>query len=171
MQNSHIVSGVRCLALLGAVGIIYAATLNITDKRFLITTAKADMTEAHEGQMAESQAVRVDVRDFAATMVQDHTNSYEQLTELASKYGVSIPKGIDSSKVRPIEQLARLKGSRFDRDFSADEVVAHRQELMAFKREAAHGNDADVKAYAGKMLPVLEKDLRLAEECARAKRP
>ena len=82
------------------------------------------MTEAHEGQMAERQATRAEVKNFAKTLVSYHTESYEHLTELAAKTGESIPKGIDSSKNRTIQQLLHLKGQAFDRGFARDEVTA-----------------------------------------------
>jgi putative membrane protein len=120
--------------------------------------------------MAETQATRADVKDFAKMIVQDHTESYGHLSELAAKTGFSIPKGIDTGKDRTIEQLVSLKDQRFDRAFITDEVAAHRHAVAVFKREAEHGQDAEVKAYAAKMIPVLEKHLHLAEECAKPTR-
>lgn len=125
------------------------------------------MTEAHEGQMAEDHAARSDVKDFGKTLVQDHTASYTQLSQLAAKTGAAIPKGINVSQNRDIVQLGRLKGASFDRQFARDEVAAHRQLLAAFKREAQRGHDAEVKAYASRMIPTLEKHLQLAEQCAK----
>ncbi len=148
-------------------GAAHAASLSSADKAFMSRAAKADMTEAHEGQIAERQAMRAEVKNFANTLVHDHTESYEHLTELAAKTGVSIPKGIDSGKNRTIQQLLHLKGQAFDRGFARDEVTAHKQAIAEYKREAAHGENADVKAYATKMIPVLEKHLHLAEECAK----
>jgi putative membrane protein len=63
-----------------------------------------------------------------------------------------------------------LKGESFDHEFVRDEVAAHRQAIAAFKREAQHGQDADVKAYASKTIPVLEKHLKLAENCLKPAR-
>jgi hypothetical protein len=60
--------------------------------------ARTDMTEAHEGQMAENQASSAGVKDLGKTLVQDHMQSYEELTALAAKTGVSIPKGINNGK-------------------------------------------------------------------------
>jgi putative membrane protein len=134
----------------------------------MITVAKADMTEAHQGQLAEGQATRTDVKDLAKTLVQDHTESYQELTALSAKTGVSIPKGIDSAKDPTLRQLVHLKGPNFDKQFTRDEITSHRQALAMFKREAAHGRDEAVKAYAAKMVPVLEKHLHLAEECAKS---
>jgi putative membrane protein len=167
MQNRSMPSAACCLALLAAGAAANAASLSNADRQFMIMAAKTDMTEAHEGQMAEEQGNHANVKDFAKTLVQDHTKSYEHLTELAAKTGVFIPKGINAAKDRSVEQLAHLKGERFDRQFTKDEIADHRQAIAAFKREAARGRDADVKAYAAKRIPVLEKHLHLAEECAK----
>lgn len=167
MQIRSIPSVVCCLALLGAGAIAYAASLSSADRQFMIMAAKTDMTEAHEGQMAENDANRANVKEFAKTLVQDHTESYERLTELAAKTGVSIPKGINVAKDRAVQQLVHLKGDRFDRQFTRQEVTDHRQAIAAFKHEAARGRDANVKAYAAKMIPILEKHIHLAEECAK----
>ena len=165
MKTCNMVRGACCLAFFAATG--YAATLSNADKQFMITAAKTDMTEAHEGQMAENQASRADVKDFAKALVQDHTESYVHLSELAGKIGVSIPKGINTGKDRTIQELVHLKGASFDRAFERDEIASHRRALEIFKREAAHAQDPDVKAYATGRIPVLEKHLRLAEECAK----
>ena len=167
MQIRCISSAACCLAMIGAAGMALAASPSKTDKQFLITAAKTDMIEAHEGQMAENQATRADEKDFAKTLVKDHTESYQHLTALAAKTGVSIPKGIDSGKDRTIQQLEHLKGSAFDRQFARDEVAADRHAVAVFKREAAHGQDPAVKAYASQTIPVLEKQLQLAEQCAK----
>jgi putative membrane protein len=167
MQNCSIPKGACFLTLLAVARVVCAASLNNADKQFMIAAARTDMVEAHEGQMAETQAKRADVKDFAKTLVQDHTQSYEQLTALAVKTGISIPKGINAAKDPAIAPLIRLNGDRFDREFDRDEVAAHRRALASFKHEAASGHDPDVKAWAAQRIPVLEKHLRLAEECAK----
>ena len=52
-----------------------------------------------------------------------------------------------------MERLADLKGKRFDGQFLRDEVQDHERVLAAFRREAQHGQDQDVKAYADEELP------------------
>ncbi len=145
----------------------YAASLNNTDKQFMMTAARINMTQAHEGQMAESQAKRADVKNLGKTLAQDYTASYEDLTKLADKDGATLPKSINTAKDRTITELVRLKGDRFDRQFVRDEVAAERRDLAVFQREAKHGHDADLKVYAGKMVQTLQKDLRLTEECTK----
>ena len=93
MQIRCISSAACCLAMIGAAGMAHAASLSNTDKQFLIMAAKTDMIEAHEGQMAENQATRTDEKDFAKTLVKDHTESYEHLTALAAKTVSVHPEG------------------------------------------------------------------------------
>jgi putative membrane protein len=166
-MRSHWIIPSACALVLSAAG-AQAASLNNADKQFLLTAARTDMTEAHEGQMAENQGASAGVKDLGKALVQDHTQSYEELTALAAKTGVSIPKGINAGKDRTIAQLAHLKGARFDHQFATDEVVAHRRALAEYKREADHARDPDVKAYAAKMVPIAEKHLQLAQQYAKS---
>jgi putative membrane protein len=133
--------------------------------------AEADMTTAHLGQMAESRAASDGVKDFGKKLVQDHTNDYTELSQLAAKLGDSIPKGIDSVDNREIAKLDRYKGAAFDRAFLAHETVEHQRLVSAFKQEAEHGNDPAVKAYAGKVLPVIESHLHDGQDLLKAKKP
>lgn len=167
MQGRTTLAGASCLALLIPVGVANAASLSRADRQFMAAAARADMLEAHEGQMAENRASQDSVKTLAKTLVGDHTTSYTDLSQLAAKAGTSIPKGINAAKDPAIEQLTRLKGSGFDRRFMRDEIAATRQNLALFKREAQHGQDAAVKAYASRMVPVLQKDLKAAEQAGK----
>jgi len=157
-----------CVALFAAGSMARAASLNAVDKSFLRTAARIDMTEAHKGQLAANQASAADVKDFAKTLVQDETLAWQHLSELAAKTGASIPRGINASKDQEIMRLTSLKGDRFDRQFTREEIAAEQQAIAVFKREAAHGHDTDVKSYANSTLTALENDLQLAQKCAKA---
>jgi putative membrane protein len=141
----------------------YAASLSRADKEFMANAARMDMIEAHESQMAEKQASRADVVDLAKTLAQDHSQDYGQIAELAAQKNVSIPRGIDAAKDPSIRRLTSLKGSQFDRQFANAEVTAQRNAIATFKRESEHGEDPELKAYAARTLPTLEKDLKQAE--------
>lgn len=164
------VLGLGCMALLAASGVAQAASLSAADRSFMTAAARIDMTEAHKGQMAETQAAAADVKDFATTLVQDESLAWQHLSELAAKTGASIPRGINASKDQAIARLSNLKGGRFDRQFTRDEIAAEQQAIAVFRREAAHGHDADVKAYANSTLAAMENDLKLAQKCAKTEK-
>jgi putative membrane protein len=154
-----------------ATGALAFAALSNADKEFLMNVAKADMEEAHEGQMAQAQGQSQDVKSFGQTLDQDHTQNFQQLETLAAKEGVTLPTGIDTAKIATIKQLEHLKGAAFDHAFAKDEITTHRQAIAEFKREAEHGTDPDVKAFAQQTIPVLQKHLTLAEQAAKPGKP
>ena len=129
--------------------------------------ADTNMAEAHMGQMAQEQASAQKVKDYGQTLSKDHTSSYEALSVLATKTGTSIPKALPPD--RNVSRLAHLKGSSFDHAFAQEEVQMHRSAMVAFKREAEHGTDPDVKAWAQSQLPTLEGHLQAAQDLTKKK--
>jgi putative membrane protein len=170
MTLKSILPGLGCALVLSVPALAQTKRATNADRAFMRMAAEADMTEAHIGQMAESQASQSQVKDFGQMLDRDHTDAYQQLTALAAKTGDSIPKGIDIRKEAAVEQLIKLKGKQFDRRFLQEEIRDHQKALAAFKREAQHGQDPDVKAYASKMIPVLEGHLHQAETLAKPAR-
>ena len=142
------------------------ATVSKADRDFLSSSATRDMTGAHAGQMAAIQASASEVKDFARMLVQDDSDAFGHLAEVAAKFGVQIPTGINSGRIPWLEGLVTLKGTRFDRQFARDEVTAETRALVAFRHEAKYGQNTDVKQYATKMIPVIQNDLKRAQQCA-----
>lgn len=153
--------------LLSVPTLLGAASLSKNDAAFMKNAAKASMTEAHLGQMAEAQAARQAVKDFGQQLSKDHTTAYEGLTVLANKTGEAIPKAIGHDQT--IAHLTHMKGASFDHAFLADEVQSHKAALATFKSEAEKGDNPDVKAWANSMIPTLEGHLKTAEDLAKAK--
>ena len=145
------------------------AAVNKRDADFLKMAAEADMTTTHIGKMAEDQGATDGVKDFGKKLAQDHTSDYQQLGELATKTGATIPNGIDKTDDREINILSKSKGKAFDRAFLAHETAAHERLVKAFKEEAEHGENADLKAYANKALPVIEGHLHDVQDLQKAK--
>jgi putative membrane protein len=164
MVPKHILLAGCCSFLLTVPAFAQAAKVSPRDKEFLKMAAVADMTEAHLGEMAENKAARSGIKEFGQTLAKDQTKAYQELTVLDNKLGLTTPKGINARRNRLAEQLADLKGKRFDGQFLRDEVLDHKRVLAAYKREAQHGKDPDVKAYANQELPSMEDHLREAEK-------
>ncbi len=140
------------------------ATLSASDKAFLDMAAQIDMTEANLGKVAQDQGETQAVKDYGQMLVQDHTANYNQLTQLGTKLGADVPKSINHQHDVMISGLTKLKGAAFDRRFAATMVQGHTQAIAAFKRQAEHGDNADIKAFANDTLPKLEEHLQKAKD-------
>lgn len=144
-----------------------AAGPSTSDKDFMKMAAEADMVEAHFGQMAQDQASRQDIKDYGQMLVTDHTANYNDLNALATKAGVDIPKGIDAKDNKKIDAFTKLKGAAFDHRFVAEMIQAHETAIVAFKKEAEHGEDTNVKAFANSTIPKLQDHLEKAKALAK----
>jgi putative membrane protein len=147
----------------------HAAAAPMTDQKFLDFAAQADMTDAHLGQMAAGQARSQSVKDYAQTLVNDHTKDYGQLSVIAAHASLTIPKGIDAAHGRTIAPFKALKGTAFDVRYLHEVISGHTNAISVYKREAADAHNPELKAYASQTLPTLQKHLDGAKDLERAR--
>ena len=133
-----------------------------SDQHFVDMAAQTDMLEAHLGQMAQDQASSQPVKDFAQMLVTDHTNDYNQLSQIATQAGLTVPKGLGPEQEKMIKPFEKLKGAAFDRRFGPAMVAGHRKAIAEYKKESEDGQNAAIKQYATNALPVLDKHLQAA---------
>ena len=163
MHLRNLTAGLCGLALFALPALPQNAQLSKADKQFLTMAAETNMTEAHIGQMAEGRADSQAAKDFGKKLDQDHSAAYTELLQLAQKEGDSIPRGINSRHISSISSLESLKGRSFDKAFARNEAMEHQRALAAFQREADHGTNPDVKAYAAKHIDTMKAHLDMAK--------
>lgn len=169
MYTRFILSGACCLGLCCVAAFAQTATLSEKDQKFVDFAAQTDMTEAHLGQLAQDQASGQNVKDFAQTLVTDHTDDYRKLSDLGTKIGATVPKGIDAAHNKMIAPFEKLKGAAFDRRYEREMVAGHEKAIAEYKRAASDVQNADLKAYATATLPTLQKHLDAAKDLEKAK--
>ncbi len=77
-------------------------------------------------------------------MIADHTLAGAQLTALAKRKGLTLPKELTSDQQATYDRLARLAGAQFDAAYMKDMQDDHDQDVAEFKKEAESGQDADL---------------------------
>lgn len=139
------------------------ATLDKDDQEFVTKAAQGGIAEVTLGQLAAARAKSDDVRAFGNQMVSDHGKANDELQELARLKGVTLP----SSPGKEGEQLANSlskEDKAFDKDYMADMVKDHEQDVKEFERASQNAGDPGVKAWAANTLPTLRNHLRMARE-------
>src|SRR3954454_19784081 len=145
-----------------------AGPTKVADQEFVTFAAQNDMAEAHLGQLAAEQASSQAVKEYAQMLVTDHTKDYQQLSMLAQKAGVDVPKELDASHIKLIAPLQKLKGPAFDRRFATQNIAAHETAAAAYDKESRDGQNPDLKAYATQTIPILEKHKNEAQQLSKA---
>jgi putative membrane protein len=133
------------------------------DKKFVATIGSAGLSEVQEAQLAQQKGQDQKVKDFAQTMITDHTANNKQLADLAQQKGLTAPDSPDAKDQAEIDKLQKLDGKKFDRAYLKDEVRDHEKVLKLLQKEASDGTDPDIKAFAEQTIPVIQKHLDLAK--------
>ncbi len=142
----------------------------IRDQRFVNFVAQTDMVEANLGQLAKTAGASPSVKDCAQALVTDHTSDFQEISGLAHKAGLSVPKAIDIENNRAvISPFQKLKGTAFDRRYIQLMIAEHVKAIAVFKKEAADAETPALKTYAGQTLPVLKKLLADAKDVEKSK--
>ena len=138
-----------------------AAKLSRGDRNFFITAAEDGIAEVELGKLAQQKGGSEQVKGFGTQMVTDHSKAGDELKALAASKGVTLPS-TPGKHQKDIDKLAKKSGAEFDRDYARHMVDAHKKAVSLFEKTAKAGDDADVKAFAGKTLPTLQQHLEHA---------
>jgi putative membrane protein len=141
----------------------------MTDQQFVEFAAQTDMMEANLGQLAANAASSPQVKDYASTLVTDHTTDYGQLSTAAKQANINVPNAIDTEHNKMLAPFEKLKGAAFDHKYAHEMVAGHTKALEIYKKEASDGQNDALKSYAQTAIPVLEKHLTGAKDLEKDK--
>lgn len=135
------------------------------DRKFIQDAAESGMFEVQIAQLASSKASNADVKSFATTLVNDHTNASNELVQLANSRKVELPAAPPRGKRKDIEKLAKLSGSEFDRRFVREVGIKdHEKDIKKFEKASEKAKDPQLKAWIDKTLPKLREHLAMAQK-------
>jgi putative membrane protein len=86
----------------------------LSDAAFIEKATLSGLTEVKVSQLAIKRSPTPAVRDFAATMVKDHTAANKQLKSAAAAIGAPVPTQLDDARAAAVSNLAALSGRDFD---------------------------------------------------------
>ncbi|MDB5841815.1 MAG: hypothetical protein JWQ23_3767, partial [Herminiimonas sp.] len=146
------------------------ATLSKADENLMRQIAYANMAEIEAGKLALSKTQNDNVKTFAQKMVDDHTTSTKELQTLAQGKGVTLPSEPDKQHRDMMKKMGQLSGESFDRRYLAQGGLAdHKKTHALLQRVESRAKDPDLKAFAGKTMPVVDQHLVMAQRLTQTK--
>jgi putative membrane protein len=163
-MNINSTSATLGMALI-AVGLLVprvnaATTVSMADKDFILAAAQGGMTEVKLGELASRNGMRDDVKAFGQRMVKDHSAINDDLKALATQKDVTLPDSLDAKHQGMVDKMAALTGSEFDDAYIAGMIKDHKMDAKEFKAESAATQDADIKSFLDKSIPVVDEHLK-----------
>ncbi|PQP04381.1 MULTISPECIES: DUF4142 domain-containing protein [Pseudomonas] len=153
------------VALSTGMGTAFAATSN----DFVDDAAAGGIAEVETSKLALEKSSSADIKAFAKMMITDHSKANEELAALAKKHDIEVPDSTTLVK-QAKEKILDLRDESFDAAYANNQVKAHEETIERFKKEANTVTDdrvkgaTELKAFAQKMLPALEKHLEMAKK-------
>lgn len=135
------------------------------DAQFLAKAAEINLEEIELGKMAQQSSTRTDVKELGKMMEKEHAYCLKGLTVLANKKSIIILTSLSNSAQDACKKLSGLSGADFDVAYCDMMVNGHRDAIVLFERVSTQSTDADVKEWAGSILPDLHKHLDHAISC------
>lgn len=139
-------------------------SLSVLDKEFMTKAAQSDTTEIQTSELALKKSKDKAVKDFAQHMIQDHTNSTQELTQIASTKGFTLPKGVGSENKPLLTKLQQTSGKSFDRAYIQGQIQAHTKTLAEYQKYIKQGQDPDLQAFAKKIAPIVAQHKQMAQK-------
>ncbi len=138
------------------------SSFSIVDHQFITHAAQGDMTEIKTSQLALERSQNPQVRQFAQMMIDQHTQSSEQLKPLAERKGVALPEYLGADNQSLLLQLTKLSGAEFDQAYMSGQILAHATAQGLYRNEQLQGSDPDVKAFADQFFTIIASHYRMA---------
>jgi putative membrane protein len=132
------------------------------DQAFVDKAAQGGMAEVKLSKLAMDKGQSWEVKQFARKMVEDHTKANVELKQIADKKNLELPTKLDEQHEKAYDQLAKLEGANFDKEYMRVMAADHDDATKLFKEQAQRGQDPELKTFAMKMLPTIEKHDDLA---------
>jgi putative membrane protein len=133
---------------------------------FVQTAATSDMYEVEAGKIASEKGQSNAVKQFGQMMVEAHSKTTEELKAIvaAEKINVQLPTALDSSHQKMIDALNNAKPADFDKTYAEQQEEAHGDAEDLFEDYSEGGDNAALKAFAAKVLPVIKQHEQEADK-------
>jgi putative membrane protein len=142
----------------------------VTDPQIAAIVVAANSVDIEAGKLAQSKTKNRKVREFADSMVRDHTAVNKAAVDLVTRLGVTpeendTSRGLTTSGEQTRARLSGLSGKEFDREYIDNEVAYHKLVINAVDSTLIPGaQNAELKATLIKVRPSFVAHLHHAEQ-------
>jgi len=134
------------------------------DQEFVTKAAQGNSAEVELGKIVAAKSKDPSVKQFAQMMVKDHTTALNELQELAQTKNLNFNDDLPDDAKSLQQKLSSDTGKQLDKDYMDGMVEDHQKDVQEFTDKSQNAKDPDVKQWAGKTLPTLQKHLEKAQQ-------
>jgi putative membrane protein len=167
--NNVVAVAVTALLLGAGAGVAPAAAQQpkslATDSVFIQKAGSVGLLQVKLAQLAGKKGSSSAVVEFGKGMATDYSKANEELKTAAKQAAFPAPVLLRQDQ-QIFNQFNGMGRGSFDKNYMAEMVKQHSEEVQLFQREADGGQVQSLKQLASRMLPDLQQRLALATETA-----
>ena len=137
-----------------------------SDQAFVREALATGSLEIQISRIAALRANSEQVRQFALSLMEDHSKARRKLKEIALSKNVEIKDDLDRQRARRLLAVQRYTGDEFDREYLTLQVDQHRRAVQLFHQQAQRSGSEELRNFAQSKLPALEAHFKLAQSLA-----
>jgi putative membrane protein len=135
-----------------------------SDAEFVTKAGSSGIKEVLMGKLGQTMGQSDAVKQFAETIVADHTKANTELMAAAKAAGMSVPESPSPEDQKELDMMKEHKGADFDKHFAEHMVKGHEKSVAMFTTASKEARDPNLKAFAAKTLPTLQQHLEMAKK-------
>lgn len=135
------------------------------EQLFVLATAETTRHLSEASRLAVSQARSSNVRELAQQIATDHGQISSSLESLSRRLALPLPAA-PVSTTPAVRALVEQNAGGFDRAYIMSAHEASQRALRACEAYLENGREADLRAFAGGLLPILRSHLNQTQELA-----
>ncbi|MCA8832394.1 DUF4142 domain-containing protein [Hymenobacter pini] len=138
------------------------------DTEFMTKAASGGMLEVELGKAVVAKATTAEGKEFATSMVNDHTKANAELMALAAKKNITLPTALGDDHKKVYQDVTEETGVKMDQEYLKEMVKDHKEDVKEFTEASVRASDPEIKAFATKQVPVLQHHLEMAQKMSAA---
>lgn len=151
-----VVISIACLKMADAEGNRFAPV----DKKFVLAVAADGMTQVKLGEIARNRATSPSIKEFAETMVSDHSRADDDLNNIAAAHYMQIPTELDATHQAQVDRVVKLSEGQFDQAYLDQVITDHKKAVTALEAEQ-DTKQSDLKDWTDRTLPTIKHHLNM----------
>jgi predicted outer membrane protein len=136
---------------------------------FLRDRATDDVNQWKVAEYAAEHAGDQRTRDLGRAVIEERRADLRDIQKIAKDHDedLKVPDDMSVRQKYRFDQLKRMPGENFDRDYTKDLVANYQQVIPQLKRQRDQAGHVDVREYAGRNVKMFEDHLKQAQDTQR----
>jgi len=130
------------------------------DRDFMVAAAEQSIAAAQMCEIAQGHGQTDAVRLLARQLLADRRQMLDEQINLGYEKGMPLPSTPDAADQAAVRKLAHTGASDLDRRFIEELNELLRAQLQLITQASQKAIDPDVRAYAARMLPLLQQEIK-----------